>query len=92
MSSQAVGSGLVLYHCDVTGLKISTTAVYDETGVHPPTTTSTDLRLKTSTVSLAVGIGGIVCFHICDCSSYVYTSLILISLLFLCPPIVTNLP
>ena len=80
MSRQAVGSVSVLYHFGASGLKISTAAVYDDDdndGVSPPATTSADRRLKISKESLAVGMGGIICFHFRDRSSYVYTSLTL---------------
>ena len=88
---QAVGSGSVLYHCDVSGLKISTAAVYFDDNVYPPATTSADWRLKTPGENLAVGMGGIG-FHFFDLSSYVYTSLVPLKSLFFTPPAATNLP
>ena len=48
-------------HVDVSGLKILTVATYMNAA--PPATTSTDWRLKTPGDHLAVGMGGMVCFH-----------------------------
>ena len=91
MRQQAVGSGSVLYHCarDVSGLKISTAAVYDDP-VHLPATTSTDLRFETPGECLAIGMGGMVCFHFS--SYYVYISLVSLQSLFFSPPTATSLP
>ena len=85
MSQQAVGSGSVLYHCEVSDLKISTAVVY----VTPPATISADWRLKTPGDHLAVGMEGIVCLHFRDLSSYEYTSSVAFSFL---PPTATSLP
>ena len=90
MLLQALGSESVLYQCDVSGLKISTAPVYHD-DVYPPSTISTNWRLKTPGEFLAVGMGGIVCFHFCDCS-YVYTSLVGARLLSFLPPMATSLP
>jgi hypothetical protein len=62
VSRQAVGSGSALYHCDVSGLKISTALL--NVDVFPPATTIADQRLKTPGAHLAVGMGGMVCFHV----------------------------
>ena len=72
MFRQAVGSESVVYHCDVSALKISTTSekLLIQNELHSPQEALTvGLRAY-----LAVGMGGIVCFHFFDCSSSVYTA------------------
>ena len=90
MLLQTLGSESVLYQCDVSGLKFSIAPVYHD-DVYPPSTISANWRLKTPGEFLAVGMGGIVYFHFCDCS-YVYTSLVGARVLFFLPPMATSLP
>jgi hypothetical protein len=88
---QAVGSGSVLYHCDVADLKTSTAIVYVIYFVYPPATTSADWRLRIPGECLAVGMGGMVCIHFLRRSLYVCTSLVALKSLF-APPTATRLP
>ena len=91
MSKHAIGSGSVLYHCAVSALKISTLFTCSPEAVLPPATISADWRLNTPMECLAVGIGGIFCFHFLDFSVYVSTSLLRLPSLFF-PPMATSLP
>ena len=90
MLRQAVGSGSVLYHCDVSGSKILIASL--NVGTAPSATTSADFRLKTPGDRLAVGMGGMVCFHLRDRSLYVYTSLLSFQVTFFTPPKATSWP